>query len=297
MGYRPLMKLCFDATKFGAGLKESVELAHEKGIPSLEFSFSPFNISSKNALEVSKKEKAYLESLIKLGNDKGVEIASINLEYVHQPGNKKSLQKFVGMLQKLVKVADCLQCKRIGFHLEPGVDDEWKTAFEQEYKEVQAVMSPHDIKPVLRLSSPESKRGVSLKKWRAMEPQDWRDLLSSCPGLFLSFSPGDCLWLGIDYLAILADFAPVIENIEGADVEINRDMLKDSGMYGPLWWRYRLVGKGKVDWQQLIELLKLYHFTGTFSLRMDDEFIVGDTTSLEEALDLSIAKIAPMIKH
>lgn len=292
-----MMKLCFDATKFGAGLKESVELAHEKGIPSLEFSFSPFSVTSKNALEVNKKEKTYLESLKKLGEDKGVEIASINLEYVHQPGNKKSFQKFTGMLSKLVKVADCLDCKRIGFHLEPGADEEWKTAFEQEYKEIQELMQPHVIKPVLRLSSPESKRGLSLKKWRAMEPQDWRDLLSSCEGLALSFSPGDCLWLGIDYLAILADFAPVIENIEGSDVEINRDMLKDSGMYGPLWWRYRLVGKGKVDWQQLIELLKLYGFAGTFSLRFDDEFIDGDTKQLEEALDHSIAKIAPLIKH
>jgi sugar phosphate isomerase/epimerase len=129
-----------------------------------------------------------------------------------------------------------------------------------------------------------------------MEPQDWRDLLSSCQGLSLSFSPGDCLWLGIDYLAVLSHFAAAIENIEGADVEIDREMLKDSGMYGPLWWRYRLVGKGKVDWAQLIELLKLYEFKGTFSLRFDDEFIYGDQAQMEDALDQCIAKIAPLIK-
>lgn len=290
------MKLCFDATKFGAGLKESVELAHQKGIPSLEFSFSPFSVSSKNALEVSKKEQTYLTSIKDLCAEKEVEIASINLEFEHQPGNKKSSQKFLAMLSKLVKVANFLDCKRIGFHLEPGLDEEWKSAFEQDYKEMMVLMEPYGIKPVLRLSAPESRRGISLKKWRAMEPQDWRDLLSSCQGLSLSFSPGDCLWLGIDYLAILSHFASAIENIEGADVEIDREMLKDSGMYGPLWWRYRLVGKGKVDWAQLIELLKLYEFKGTFSLRFDDEFIYGDQAQMEDALDQSLAKIAPLIK-
>jgi len=152
------------------------------------------------------------------------------------------------------------------------------------------------VEPLLRLSTPLEFRGQSLKGWRSMEPQDWRDLLSGCPGLSLSFSPGDCVWLGIDYLRILSGLASAIEHVEAHDVEINRDLLTDSGMYGPLWWRYRMPGKGQVDWGQLIEALKLYDFKGTFSVHLDDEFVAADAEDLEHALDAALKRIAPLMR-
>jgi sugar phosphate isomerase/epimerase len=66
-------------------------------------------------------------------------------------------------------------------------------------------------------------------------------------------------------------------------------------LYGPLWWRYRLPGKGQVDWTQLIEALKLYDFNGPFSIHLDDEYVVADWQSLEDALDLSLKHLAPIV--
>ena len=129
-----------------------------------------------------------------------------------------------------------------------------------------------------------------------MEPQDWRDLVAACPGLSLSFSPADCVWLGIDYLRILSGLAAVIDHVEAHDVEINRDLLVDSGMFGPLWWRYRVPGKGQVDWGQLIEALKLYDFQGSISIHLDDEFVASDEEELENALDGGLKKLAPLVR-
>jgi sugar phosphate isomerase/epimerase len=84
--------------------------------------------------------------------------------------------------------------------------------------------------------------------------------------------------------------------VEANDVEINRSMLQDSGINGPLWWRYRQIGKGQVDWGQLIEALKLYDYQGTFSIHLDDEFLDGDTMVLEHALDDGIRKIKPLLR-
>jgi sugar phosphate isomerase/epimerase len=72
-------------------------------------------------------------------------------------------------------------------------------------------------------------------------------------------------------------------------------MLSDSGMYGPLWWRYRTPGKGQVDWSQLIEALKLYGFEGYFSIHLDDEFVNDDQESLETALDEAVKLFAPLV--
>jgi sugar phosphate isomerase/epimerase len=197
----------------------------------------------------------------------------------------------------LSQVADALDCARISFSLQAGCHDGWKQTFEQLFRQLKPMLDEHRVSLLLRLSTPSQFRGVSLKKWRPMEPQDWRDLLSACNGeLSLSFSPADCVWLGIDYLQILPGIASAIDHIEAHDIEINRPMLTDSGMFGPLWWRYRLIGKGQVDWSQLIEALKLYDFQGTFSVHLDDEFVGEESEELVNALDTSLKVVAGLVR-
>ena len=290
------MRLCFDATRFGSGLEGSIELAAGKGIEAIEYSFAPFSTTGRGGRDVKGKELEYLQSMRALLDERGVEIACLNLDYLHSPGDKKSAKRFLGMMEKLIKVAALLGCPRVSFLLSPGVDDSWKEAFESEYAELLPIAESHEVRMLLRLSTPSEYRGLSLKLWKTMEPQDWRDLVSTCPNLSLSFSPGDCVWLGINYLAILPGITSAIEHIEALDVEVNRDVLSDSGMFGPLWWRYRLVGKGSVDWRQLIEALKLYDYQGTFSIHLDDEFVDSDVNVLNDALDEGIRTIAPLLK-
>ncbi len=290
------MRLCFDATKFGGGLDGAIELAAEKGLPAIEYSFAAFKTPAKGAQEVKGKEKNYLEGTAKKAAEKGIEIACLSLDYLHEPGDKASFKKFEAMLAKLCEVASILKCHRLAFLLNPGEDAAWKEKFEKEFELLLPIFLSREVKPLLRLATPVDFRGVSLKRWHAMEPQDWRDLISGCPELSLSFSPGDCLWLGIDYLQILAGVTAAIEHIEAHDIEINRSMLRDSGMFGPLWWRYRQIGKGQVDWTQFIEALKLYDYRGAFSIHLDDEFIGGDEMALANALDDGIQRIAPLLK-
>lgn len=290
------MKLCFDATRFGAGLDGAIEIASQRDIPCIEYSFEPFSATGKTGKNLKVKEKKYLESIAKTCKEKKIEISCLNLLYAHKPGDKRSVKKFHGMIEKLAKVANVLGSKNVSFYLEPGEDGKWKDAFEKEFHEILPVVQEQNVGMMLKLSTPKSFRAVSLKKWRAMEPQDWRDLLSVCDGLSLSFSPADCVWLGIDYLQILSGFSSAIENVEANDVEINRQMLKDSGMFGPLWWRYRIPGKGVVDWAQLLELLKLFEYKGTVSIQLDDEFVASDSSSLEDALSVGVKKLAPLFR-
>ncbi len=289
------MRLCFDATRFGSGLDGAIDLASARQLTAVEYSLAPFNTSSRSSKNVKGDELKYFQSVGALAEERGVEIACLNLDYTHSPGGKGTTN-FLRMLTKLASVAEAVHCPRISFFLTPGVDDKWKDSFEAEYKELEGELSERGVKPLLRLSTPVTSRGVSLKRWIAMEPQDWRDLLSSCSGLALSFSPADCVWLGIDYLQILPGITSAIEHIEANDIEIHREILKDSGMYGPLWWRYRKVGKGQVDWRQFIEALKLYGYEGTFSIHLDDEFIAEEPTVLEDALDEGIKELGRLVR-
>lgn len=291
------MRLCFDATRFGSGLEGAIEIAADKGLVAVEFSFAPFKVTGKTA-KLDQKERQYLESVAELAKQKNVEIACLNLDYCLTFDDKKSGKQFAPMINKLALLANALGCQRISFSLQPGPDESWKQDFEQQFAELQDVLQENDVRLLLRLSAPVAFRGSSLKKWRPMEPQDWRDLLSLCHGeLSLSFSPADCVWLGIDYLQILPGIASAIEHIEAHDIEINRTMLNDSGMFGPSWWRYRLIGKGQVDWRQFIEALKLYDFHGTFSVHLDDEFIADESEELSSALDSSLKVVSHLVRE
>jgi sugar phosphate isomerase/epimerase len=289
------MRLCFDATRFGCGLDGAVELAAQRGLTAVEYSFQPFEVTQK-APSLDKSEKAYLAEVKKACRETGVEITCLNLDYAVDPEDKKEAKKFLQMLAKLVLVADAAGCARISVAVSVGAHGSWRDSVSDLLGQAQKITAKKNLRLTLRLSTPQEFRGHSLKSWRAMEPQDWREILSSCPDLSLSFSPADCVWLGIDYLKILSGLVAAIDHVEAHDIEINRTMLNDSGMYGPLWWRYRMPGKGQVDWRQLIELLKLYDFAGTVSIHLDDEFIGEEEEDLGNALSGSVKVLAPLVR-
>jgi sugar phosphate isomerase/epimerase len=290
------MRLCFDATRFGCGLDGAIELAGERGFSAVEYSFAPFPTTGKNGGKLDAKERQYLESVAEQAGSRGVEVALLNLDFCFDPRDKKSLKQFKPMLAKVLNVAKITGCKRVSFSAVAGVDQEWRNTLAEELIQIQEDFADDSVGLLLRLSTPARFRDQSLKYWHGMEPQDWRDLIALIPNLGLNFSPADCVWLGIDYLRILSGLAPAIEHVEAHDIEISRELLADSGMFGPLWWRYRMAGKGQVDWRQFIEALKLYDFQGTISIHMDDEFIANEAEELEKALETSQKFLAPLLR-
>ena len=277
------MEFCFDATRFGSGLDGAIDLAAANGATAVEFSFAPF-APAKNSKKLEGQEKEHFAQVFELSKAKDVRFACLNLDFEVDPSDKKSVKQFVPMVTKLASVAEAIGCRRVAFFVRPGTDNDWMEAFAADYAALGDTFAGYDVKPLVRLATPTPYRGVSLKHWRAMEPQEWRDLIALCPGLSFVYSPADLLWLGIDYLTNLPGMVSAIDHVVAHDVEINRTILTDSGMFGPLWWRYRMAGKGQVDWRQFVEALKLYDFQGTFSLQLDDEFVSDDPQALEDAL-------------
>jgi sugar phosphate isomerase/epimerase len=289
------MKFSFDATRFGSGLDGAVDLASARGIGAVEYSFAPF-APAKSTKKQDAEELEHLGSVRELALSKGVEFACLNLDFTLDASDKKSVKQFLPMVTKLAAVAQKIGCTKIAFFVQPGEDEDWMQSFASEYGPLSQKLEEFEVRPLVRLATPVECRGLSLKKWRAMEPQEWRDLVSLCPGLSFVYSPADLLWLGIDYLCNLPGMVSAIEHIVAHDVEINRTILTDSGLYGPLWWRYRLAGKGQVDWRQFIEALKLYDYQGTFSLQLDDEFIDDETQALSDALDEGKRYLARLLR-
>lgn len=291
------MQLCFDATRFGFGLDEAIEFAASKGLPAVEFAFDPFEASAKNA-KLSSQEQDYLTSVRELCERTSTKIACIRLDYVVDSEDKKSVKQFHLMMKKLGSLARAIGCERVAFLLRPGQSEQWLASAAEAINPVLKDFDKQELKLLLSLGTPAVNRGRTLRQWRPLEPQEWRDLIAECPGLALSFSAADCAWQNINYLQILPGVVSAIEHVEAMDVEINRDLLQDSGLFGPLWWRYRKPGKGQIDWRQLIEALKMYDYNGSFSIHLDDEFVDSSNNgNLEECLDESVNFFTPLLKY
>ncbi len=297
LDYATMLKLGFDATRFGFDLLDAVEMACTRGLASVEYTFEPFDVADKAARKLSAPEKEYLQTVDNKRKQLEVEIACLKLNYPLQALNKVSVKNFRGMVEKLTLVAQAIGCSRLLFYVVPGPEEDWKEHLEQALAPVLSLVNKAGIKMMLSLSTPPCFRGRSLRGWRSTEPGEWRELLAAMPQLALSFSAADCAWQGIDYLRILSGLISAIEHVEARDVEVNRVLLADTGLFGPLWWRYKLLGRGQIDWRQFIEALKLYDFNGTVSIQLDDEFTADEFEDLSEALDASVKLLAPLIKY
>jgi sugar phosphate isomerase/epimerase len=289
------MQLGFDATRFGLGLQEAVELAGAKRLGAVEYAFGSFDASGKS-VSLSKDEKKHLQEVKERCSRDEIEISCLRLDFVADLSDKASVKQFQQMLRKLSGVAGAVKCSRLAFYLIGDALPNFAERAAQAIGPICQELIDDGVKPLLSLSTPPANRGRTLKFWRPMDPQEWRDLIAMTEGLALSFSAGDCIWQNIDYLKLLPGIVNAVDHVEANDVEINRDLLVDSGLFGPLFWRYRRPGKGQVDWRQLIEALKLYDYKGTFSIHLDDEFVEDSYETLGEALDESIKFLKPLVK-
>ncbi len=262
----------------------------------VEFAFEPFVAAGKSQA-LAAEEKVYLEEAASLSKRHEIPVVCLRFNYWLDTSDKQAVKQFQGMMAKIARVAKVLGCGRISFGLKGQPDDDWVLAAAQALAPVVDALAKQDARLLLTLASPEPCRGRSLKAWRPLEPHEWRNLIAECPGLCLSFSAADCAWQSIDYLQVLPGIVKAIEHVEARDIEVNRTILTDSGLFGPLWWRYRMLGKGQIDWRQLIEALKLYGYEGAFSIKLDDEFVDGDELALQESLDTSIGLIKPLLRY
>lgn len=289
------MQLCLDATRFGFGLAEAVQLAAENQVSAITYSFAAFAVSNRGA-RLSTHERAYLQEVRSACQGKGVSIACIILDAVLEVEDKKQESNFQAMLTKLAQLCAELEAPRLSFSVQASNSEKWLAAASACINRAVENCAVCGVKLLLRTGTPTNCRGVSLSRWAPIAPPVWRELLANCPGLALSFSPADCFWQGIDYLALMPTLVPAIEHVEGADVEVIREIIVENGLFGPLWWRYRLPGKGQLDWNHLIEALKLYEFQGNLAIHLDDEFIPDDKIELAYALASSLERMKPLMR-
>lgn len=131
----------------------------------------------------------------------------------------------------------------------------------------------------------------------AYSPELWEALFNEVPSknFGLNFDPSHLFWLGIDYIRAAKEFAPKIFHAHAKDCEVLPEGQYRYGIFGKQinptpwksgWWRYRMPGLGKVNWEDLIKALKSSGYDHVLSIEHEDPEWEGTEEKVKNGLQL-----------
>jgi len=137
----------------------------------------------------------------------------------------------------------------------------------------------------------------------AYSPELWEWMFSL--GLYLNWDPSHLMWIGIDPVETILPYADKILHAQAKDVEINATARNRYGSFGIVekdgdpwktgWWRYRVPGRGQVDWPRVVDRLYEAGFTGTLSVEHEDPLWGGSPSKVLQGLQIAQQTLRPLI--
>ncbi len=121
----------------------------------------------------------------------------------------------------------------------------------------------------------------------AYSPWIWDQLYERVPdeNFGLNLDPSHLYWLGVDYLAVVEEYADRIFHVHAKDTEILEDRLAHRGsLLGGGWWRYRIPGLGELDWPAFVSRLYEVGYDGALSIEHEDPVFGGSQEKVKEGL-------------
>jgi len=99
--------------------------------------------------------------------------------------------------------------------------------------------------------------------------------------LGLNFDPSHLFWQQIDYLEAVRRFGNRIYHTHAKDTEILPFKLRSVGVLDSGWWRYRIPGRGNINWNAYITALKEVNYDYVLSIEHEDPFFTPEAGFLD----------------
>jgi len=138
----------------------------------------------------------------------------------------------------------------------------------------------------------------------AYSPELWEWMFSL--GLYLNYDPSHLVWLGIDPVAALRPYLDRVLHVQAKDTELDLSARNRFGVYGRMrdkrspwdtgWWRYRVPGRGQVDWRGVVDALDEGGFDGVVSVEHEDPVWSGDEQRVKHGLEIAHRTLRPLTR-
>ena len=122
----------------------------------------------------------------------------------------------------------------------------------------------------------------------AISPAIWRRMFSdiSSDSFGLNYDPSHLLWMQMDYVKPLKEFASKLFHVHAKDAMVDRDALNDVGILAtPLEFHTpKLPGLGDINWSSFFGTLTDVGYTGPVCIEVEDRPYEGTLEGRESAL-------------
>ena len=123
--------------------------------------------------------------------------------------------------------------------------------------------------------------------------------------IHLNFDPSHLVWLDIDPVAAVRPYLDRVLHAQAKDVQVDANARNRFGFFGRTversgpwdvgWWRYRVPGRGDIDWRAVIDALDEGGFTGTLSIEHEDPVWGGTPARFRQGLQIASATLRPLL--
>ncbi len=123
---------------------------------------------------------------------------------------------------------------------------------------------------------------IAMENWFETNLQGldtFQEALEAIPDktLGLNFDPSHLMWQKIDYVEAVHKFGDRIYHTHAKDTEIIEHKLRQVGILGRGWWRYRIPGWGNINWTAYLTALKEVKYDYVLSIEHEDPFFTAET--------------------
>ena len=137
----------------------------------------------------------------------------------------------------------------------------------------------------------------------AYSPELWEWMFDL--GLYLNYDPSHLVWMGIDPVEAVRPYVDRIPHAQAKDIEVDAAARNRYGWPGRAvdrpdpwdvgWWRYRVPGRGQVDFPRLVDTLYEGGFDGVLSVEHEDPVWGGTEDKVEIGLRIARDTLAPLL--
>jgi sugar phosphate isomerase/epimerase len=139
----------------------------------------------------------------------------------------------------------------------------------------------------------------------AYSPELW-DWMAGL-GFGLTYDPSHLPWLGIDPLDALSHAlqAGLVRHVQAKDIQISPAARTRHGIFGKTaerqsptdtgWWRYRIPGRGQLDWNQIIDTLYAAGYDGDIAVEHEDAVWGGTLDKTLQGFQIAARTLRPLI--
>jgi sugar phosphate isomerase/epimerase len=132
---------------------------------------------------------------------------------------------------------------------------------------------------------------------------DWMAVL----GFGLTYDPSHLPWLGIDPLDALehALQAGIVGHVQAKGIQIDQRARTRYGVFGKAvgrasstdvgWWRYRIPGRGQLDWNRIIDALYAAGYDGDVAVEHEDPIWGGTLGKTLQGMQIAAHTLRPLI--